>query len=335
MLQAEPATAAITRQDQLNSKHTTETPDGGESTGRGRGRGRSRGKGKGRGRSRGGKPSEQDTKNDQPAPEEKAKGRKKKTPDETEAEVAKKPRKTNADKHSTSGWAVWGTDDAWSQGWWDSDWNHQEWAWDSYAWWDGQHSTHNLQTSQQTQDTKPKRTKRRHDDEKGTEAKAPKVPKGNKPDDAKDEADENNDKTKVAPKKTPKSTGEKTKPEKRVKTDGQDGEKHEEAPGGDALEFSNVLPPTKDKRMKKIVGFMNGFKGMDEEMAYTMMRGRLPDVNTCRLNMYRPRCATGLTCRVEKKDVAYFRCVDVDECPAIFRMAASAKAAEMMVSLPQ
>ena len=60
--------------------------------------------------------------------------------------------------------------------------------------------------------------------------------------------------------------------------------------------------------MEEIVSFMDGFKGMKEDHAYVLMRGRLQGTKACRLNVYDKRAtpAVGLHCRKENKDFGHF-----------------------------
>ena len=130
----EPAAAATKRLDQLKAKQSKkkqEDPDGdGEDKGcKGRGRGRGKGyAGRGRGRGKGAEQQKQDK-------QSKAKAA-------TSTEKGKKPREKADGKDK--GWAAWATEDAWSQGW-DDSWDREAWAWDSYAWWEGEVSAHELE----------------------------------------------------------------------------------------------------------------------------------------------------------------------------------------------
>ena len=100
----------------------TEKEEGNETTGpvKGRGKGRGRGRGVGRGRGRG---------NGKDEPDEDVK---------TSKKALKK--RSNEDKD----WAAWGTDNAWSQGWYEDAWDEKAWAWDSTAYWDQQVSMREL-----------------------------------------------------------------------------------------------------------------------------------------------------------------------------------------------
>ena len=94
--------------------------------------------------------------------------------------------------------------------------------------------------------------------------------------------------------------------------------------------FRTPLPATKKDRHQEVMDFLKSFKTMPEDAATKLMRGRLHDVACCRLNVYYNRPAVGLHCRVDKRDIAYFRAASTD-CPYVFRLASSMKAAEMMV----
>ena len=78
---------------------------------------------------------------------------------------------------------------------------------------------------------------------------------------------------------------------------------------------------------------MDGFKGMKEDHAYVLMRGRLQGTKACRLNVYGKRATpgVGLHCRKENKDFGYIS-ISNSECPKHIQLAAASKAAEMLVT---
>eukprot|EP00435_Cladocopium_sp_Y103_P074981 s151_g52.t2 len=108
-----------------------------------RGRGVGRGRGKERGKGRGRCARDEDGSQDRPKSKDgnaknKEHENKKRNPKPKSRNKAQKPWKED------EGWAAWGSDGAWSQGWGNDGWDWQGWAWDSYAWWDKQASLNSL-----------------------------------------------------------------------------------------------------------------------------------------------------------------------------------------------
>lgn len=303
--QASPPKAETTRQDQLNQK--AKDPEGGSGRGKGRGRG-------GRGRGRQSEGSKTSTKKDT------------KKEGEDDKHQPKK-RRSRKDQAYDSDWSAWGTDDAWSQGWYDDEWNKQEWLWDSVAYWEGQSSMYELEKDAKKSKATPGRQK------SPKESKATKEPKvkGNK--------SKGDQKKKDTDTCTSKKDTQKTNEAKGQQDGEQEGKKRKDksADTGSIKRSKAVgatgepLPTSTDEALSKILAFMNGFKGMDHEQATVLMRGRLSDVRTARLNVYYQRPAVGVHDRIEKRDIAYFRAV-CEDCPHVFRLAAAMKAGEIMAT---
>lgn len=97
------------------------------------------------------------------------------------------------------------------------------------------------------------------------------------------------------------------------------------------VEASQRLPGTKQARMEAILGFMRGTANLKDEEAKVLLRGRLDHFKSCRMNVYYGRPAVGLTCRAEGRDFAYFYASN-NECPMKYRLAATMKGAEMLVT---
>lgn len=305
-----PPQAETTRQNQLDQKAGTVAEEQASGRGgRGRGRGRGRGGRKGRGR---GLESIDDSK----AKEEKEKAKRK---GDTGSGDAKNVSKRPKNKHSPDDdWAAWGSYDAWSQGWYDDTWDAQAWAWDSYAYYAAESSKYDLQQAKAKSSTGASGAS-------GSKKKTPQQTPKNI-DDVKDEPAPR----KVDAKKDNKDTN---KGKKRPKNEPNEAEvapserKNRHVCGS---VFRTPLPATKKDRHQEVMDFLKSFKTMPEDAATKLMRGRLHDVACCRLNVYYNRPAVGLHCRVDKRDIAYFRAASTD-CPYVFRLASSMKAAEMMV----
>lgn len=327
---------------------------------RGRGRGPGGRGGKGRGRGRGKKNEGVDA--SQPV---KARASSSKTDthiDEDNEAVDKKPKTRNGKAKQDEGWAAWGTDDAWAQGWGDDGWDYNAWAWDSAAYWDAQASKHELgDPSAQEQASKSKATKSpktlpNTNDEKNAhkEPKAEEKSKSKKRATKEVEAKKESESRKQA--RTSKFKGgdaaDDNKPRKKrfraaaLAEDGPASTAHETRkskaaaapaePTGETSTntvWSDALPHSEKKRLEEIVSFMDGFKGMKEDHAYVLMRGRLQGTKACRLNVYGKRAtpAVGLHCRKENKDFGYIS-ISNSECPKHIQLAAASKAAEMLVT---
>lgn len=302
---------------------------------RGRGRGPGGRGGKGRGRGRGKKNEGVDA--SQPV-KARASGSKTDTHiDEDNKAVDKKPKTRNGKAKQDEGWAAWGTDDAWAQGWGDDGWDYNAWAWDSAAYWDAQASKHELgDPSAQEQASKSKATKSpktlpNTNDEKNEhkEPKAEEKSKSKKRATKEVEAKKESESRKQA--RTSKFKGgdaaDDNKPRKKrfraaaPAEDGSASTAHETRkskaaaapaePTGETSTntvWSDVLPHSEEKRLEEIVSFIDGFKGMKEDHAYVLMRGRLQGTKACRLNVYGKRAtpAVGLHCRKENKDFGHF-----------------------------
>ena len=307
--QASPKKAETTRQDQLNQKSKQ-----GDEGGRGRGRGKGRGRGRGRGR-----------KSDESKASTKKEGK--------EDNHQPKRRRSKKDQAINSDWSAWGTDDAWSQGWYDDEWNQQEWSWDSVAYWESQNSIHQLEKTRNTETSKTTRGSGRQKSPK--ESKGTKDPKetktSNKGKGGQEKKEPHTCKSKADDKKNNEAKGQqdvKQDGKKRKEKPGEQGTiKRSKAVGGTA----EPVPTSTDERVSKILAFMNGFKDMDSEKATVLMRGRLTDVSTARLNIYYSRPAVGIHDRIEKRDIAYFKAAG-ENCPHVFLLAAAMKAGEMMAT---
>ena len=369
----EPAAAATKRLDQLKAKQSKkkqEDPDGdGEDKGcKGRGRGRGKGyAGRGRGRGKGAEQQKQDK-------QSKAKAA-------TSTEKGKKPREKADGKDK--GWAAWATEDAWSQGW-DDSWDREAWAWDSYAWWEGEVSAHeleqwdNLETEGSSKPapkddaahtSKSKKSKRKEIEgcKEGTKDESTvKTTKSRKKatchKKTEEEVLDQDRPSKTDKKKTPRNDKKKTdevqetnkkKKQRRSKDSGKEKDEQDEQ---DEQDEGRAEKRPRRKRKKpspapliplptdppaeviekgvQIMAFMDGVKNMDPEAAKLLMRGRLCDSKTCRMNVYWNRDAVGLHFRKQRVDFAYLKPSpnpDFGTCPSHCLMAAALKAAEILV----
>ena len=360
-----------TREDQLRmkqKKQDQEDEDGEKpSSTRGRARGRGPGGrgGKGRGRGRGKKNEETDASKDETA---RASSSKTDTHlDEANETAQKKPktRTRNGKAKQDDGWAAWGTNDAWSQGWADDDWDYSAWAWDSTAYWDAQASMHELEEQhapQQTNSSKASKSpkplpvtneekvadkelngqeKNRSKKRATKEVEGEKEPKSHsgrkqkrtgksKGDDA---ADDNKHSKKRARAATPGEEGSASTAHDTRKKKAAAAPAEPTGASSTKAVSSDVLPSSKKGRLDEIISFMNGFKNMKEQDAYVLMRGRLQGTTACRLNVYgkRATAAVGIHVRKEKRDFGYIS-LSHPECPKHIQLAAASKAAEMLVT---
>ena len=355
------------KQDPGDDENNGEEPSSTRGRGRGPGGRGGKGKGRGRGRGRGKKNEEGDAGKDEKA---KASSSKANTHvDEPQDTVDKKPKTRNgkAKESEDDGWAAWGTDDAWTQGWGDDGWNYSAWAWDSAAYWDAQASKHGLEDASaphKSKESKASKLPKSHPNQ-NKEEDAPKEPKVEEKSSSKKRATkeveaktefQSHGRRKQA--RTSKSNGDDAaddtkfskKKRSREATPAEDGSPAHETrkgkaraaaaappePEGEASTKavkSDVLPRSKKGRLEEIIAFMDGFKGMKEDHAYMLMRGRLQGTHTCRLNVYGKRAtpSCGVHCRPENKDFGHIS-LSNSACPRHMRLAAASKAAEMLVT---
>ena len=231
-------------------------------------------------------------------------------------------------------WVAWGCEGDWSQGWGDDGWSDKAWAWDSTAYWDGMSSKKRLEQLEENQAT-------------AASAKAPKTNKGNrKRKNPEAEAKDKGEKGEPAKgKKVKKSDATKADKKKRRKdADGRKEVKHKKAKAAptpaepDAnqqVQYSTVLPDTKEGRVRKVLSYMRKFIDMeDNDETYQLMKEKLASISASRMNVYWKRYSVGLTCKAEKKDFAYFKPTSSNDkwCPPLMCMAAALKGAEMLAT---
>lgn len=325
--------------------------------GRGHGRGRGRGKERGRGGQKHSIDPPEET-------ETRASSSKRSNNDQI---PTNKRAKSVSNKGQQDDWAAWGTDQAWSQSW-DSWEEYDAWVWDSAAYWDGECSKHELQElakmKAQSAEPQPSRTKKPNVPdtetvEKSTKSKENKKPKSHakkvkvnegssKLETQEDDQSENDENANQGGSRKSKATKSKAKAAHEPKSkrtrktnkkieqedEAEEQEDQEEPPQEPETEHpveeSLTIPDTRQGRVKEMIKFAKGFKGMAERDAKMLMRGRLASIYACRMNVYYERPAVGLTCRAEKKDFAYFASKNANVSKT-FRMAAALKAAEMLV----
>ena len=339
-----------------DAKKQDDKDDKDEKPGRGRGRGRGQGRGRGRGNAK--EEKEKDQEKAKPS-----KSRKKKDQEDDWAAWG-----------TEDAWKQGWGDDNWNQEqWaWDSQayWEAQcsmyeleELCHDSTAA-SSQAAPDNQGTSKAKSKSEKKETGTGSKEVKGaakeTAVKADTVEKPTKTKKSKQKEDANkeDDPVETEPKKKkPKSSGSKEnqppkqpsgttentekKKKKKKKQDTDQGESRKKAktnvPTPPPPDLDDVAPAdaaSKEKCLRKILEFMNGFRDLEEKSALSLMRGRLQSVYACRMNVYWNRGAVGLHHRKQKMDFAYFRPIPEpdSECSQAFVMAAALKAAEIVVT---